>query len=322
MPWARRVMAPDRYRWCLANCDNSAGEENRWPRLSAMRGCKPSSYVLSTRWHGGSRFGTPLASCLPPRAPRRKAWPKSKLLPRCSGGSTSTCASDRTAPSGTIICCSIKWPIWLAASPNPGQFTRPRSRFTNRAVPASPIRTSPRSGGSWRGAPRSAGCRASVAGDSAVYVESAPIVALQTSLHSWAAEAVDPQTLLADLERYEQTDTSTDARQLADDCRHLSWSPDPAVRRLGAVVDEHYRNANVRLAVSAAFLNRFVPQPAAQVAPFRDVIVGADVTGRSTTMTKLTVLLVPDPQRLRLGLEAHGVVTLEHGRHQWPGHVL
>jgi hypothetical protein len=141
------------------------------------------------------------------------------------------------------------------------------------------------------------------------YVEAAPIVAFETGLRSWAAEAVDPQTLLADLERYEQTDKSTDARRLADDCRHLSWSPDPAVRRLGAVVDERYRNANVRLAVAAPFLNRFVPQPAPQVAPFRDVIVGADVTGRSTTLTRLTVLLVPDPQRLRLGLEAHGVVT-------------
>ncbi|HEY1785835.1 MAG TPA: hypothetical protein VGG30_09815, partial [Pirellulales bacterium] len=141
------------------------------------------------------------------------------------------------------------------------------------------------------------------------YVEAAPIVAFQTGLHSWAAEVVDPQALLADLERYEQTDASTEAWRLADDCRYLSWSTDPAARRLGAVVDEHYRNANVRLAVAAPFLNRFVPQPAAQVAPFRDVIVGADVTGRSTTLTRLTVLLVPDPQRLRLGLEAHGVVT-------------
>ncbi len=78
---------------------------------------------------------------------------------------------------------------------------------------------------------------------------------------------------------------------------------------LGAPVDEHYRNANVRVAVAAAFLNRFVPQPATQVAPFRDTIVGADVTGRSTTLAKLTVLLVPDRHRLRLGLEANGVVN-------------
>jgi hypothetical protein len=141
------------------------------------------------------------------------------------------------------------------------------------------------------------------------YVEAAPIKAFQASLRSWAAEPIDPLMLLADLERYEQTDKSTDARRLADDCRYLSWSSDPSTRHLGALVDERYRNANVRLAVTAPFLNRFVPQPVAQVAPFRDVIVGADVTGRSTTVTKLTVLLVPDPQRLRLGLEAHGVVT-------------
>lgn len=141
------------------------------------------------------------------------------------------------------------------------------------------------------------------------YIETAPVAALQTRLHVWAAETVDPQTLLADLEQYEQSERSTDAERLADDCRYLTWSPDPAVRRLGFLVDEHYRNANVRVAVAAAFLNRFVPQPATQVAPFRDTIVGADVTGRSTTLTKLTVLLVPDRHQLRLGLEAHGVVT-------------
>ncbi len=141
------------------------------------------------------------------------------------------------------------------------------------------------------------------------YVEAVPVAALQTRLRVWAAEAVDPQTLLADLERHEQTETSADARRLADDCRYLSWSPDPAERRLGALVDQHYRNANVRLAVAGTFLNRLVPQPPAQTAPFRDTIVGADVTGRSTTLTKLNVILVPDPQRLRLGLEAHGVVT-------------
>ena len=115
--------------------------------------------------------------------------------------------------------------------------------------------------------------------------------------------------MLENLERHEQTESSVDARRLADDCRDLTWSPDPAVRRLGALVDQHYRNANVRLAVAGPFLNRLVPQPPVQTAPFRDTIVGADVTGRSTTATKLTVLLVPDPRRLRLGLEGHGVVT-------------
>jgi hypothetical protein len=140
------------------------------------------------------------------------------------------------------------------------------------------------------------------------YVAAASLAQLQIQLRPWTVEALDLQALLDNLERQEGSELSADAQRLAEDRRQLAWSSDPAARQLGARIDEHYRNANIRLAVAGTFLNRLVPQPPLHEAPFRDTIVGADVTGRSTTRTRLEVVLVPDRNRLRLGLEAHGRV--------------
>ena len=56
-------------------------------------------------------------------------------------------------------------------------------------------------------------------------------------------------------------------------------------------------------------MNRIVPQPDAIAAPVNDVVVNVPVHGCSTTFTKLTVIPVPDPKRIRIGLEANGVVS-------------
>ena len=87
----------------------------------------------------------------------------------------------------------------------------------------------------------------------------------------------------------------------------MCWSPDADSQQLGTRLEEHYRNANIRLAVSQSFLNRFLPQPGA-TPPVRDTIAGAEVEGQSTTYTRLALLLIPDRNRLRMGIEAHGTV--------------
>lgn len=52
--------------------------------------------------------------------------------------------------------------------------------------------------------------------------------------------------------------------------------------------------ANFRLTVSETFLNRLVARENVQPGQVRDVILGAQVTGKSTTVSKLHVDLVPD----------------------------
>jgi hypothetical protein len=111
---------------------------------------------------------------------------------------------------------------------------------------------------------------------------------------------------MTDLERYEHSSLPSDARAVADDWRGLKFAESG---ELSSHLDTHYRNANVRVAVAASLLNRMVPQPETISQPVQDRILDLPVWGRSTTFTKLTVKLVPDLQRIRVGLEARGTVA-------------
>jgi hypothetical protein len=135
-----------------------------------------------------------------------------------------------------------------------------------------------------------------------------PLADLQAQLRSWAAEPVTAKRLLENLERYEYTSLASDARLVADDYRGLNWSAPDEAERLSRQLSTHYRNANVRVAVTGELLNLILPQPDRMVAPVRDVVVNVPVRGNSSTFAKLSVRLIPDARRIRLGLEASGIV--------------
>jgi hypothetical protein len=137
-------------------------------------------------------------------------------------------------------------------------------------------------------------------------IAAGPLALLQVRLRPWAAEGVASSRLMTDLERYEHSSLPSDARAVADDWRGLKFAESG---ELSSHLDTHYRNANVRVAVAAPLLNRMVPQPETISQPVQDRILDLPVWGRSTTFTKLTVKLVPDPQRIRVGLEARGTVA-------------
>ena len=92
------------------------------------------------------------------------------------------------------------------------------------------------------------------------FVSTGPIGALQQELVRHAARAVKPAQLLGHLEQFERSDLITDARRLADDCRNLALSSAESYRQLGVAVEFHYRNANLRVAVTGDLLNRLMPQ--------------------------------------------------------------
>ena len=112
-----------------------------------------------------------------------------------------------------------------------------------------------------------------------------------------------------DLERYEQTGLAADARLLARDCRWLALSPSEKSRQLGDAVDAHYRNANVRVAISGELLNRLIPKRDPEYAKVNDTLLGLPVHGQSLTGTAVRVLLVPDPDRALLALQVTGHVS-------------
>jgi hypothetical protein len=123
------------------------------------------------------------------------------------------------------------------------------------------------------------------------------------------AEPVDSERLLRDIERYERTDLPSDARSLASDCEFLGLANNELQRQLGHRVEMHYRNANLRLAVSADLINRMVPKRGPEYAPVADTVLGIPVRGHSTMVNEVMVRFLPDPQRVRLALEVSGQVA-------------
>jgi len=154
--------------------------------------------------------------------------------------------------------------------------------------------------------------------DQEKFLKTPPFAALDEQLKSRAAELPDLHSLLVSIEHYEHDDRSSNSRAMAMEYDLLRWSSAERVRELAETVNAYYRNANVRVAISADLVNRFLPQNTQQLEAVEDVIQGAWVSGQSNTNTKLRVALVPDRQRWNIGLEANGQVASDTSSSKGP----
>lgn len=141
------------------------------------------------------------------------------------------------------------------------------------------------------------------------FLQSDPFERLRQTLTASVAESIDWGTLIDGLEKHESSATSTDAGRVADAYQRLRWLPGDTHKKLSVAVNNTYRNANVRVAISEELINRFVPGPTAMNEPVMDNIRGADVFGHSQAITRLRIVLLPDQLRWRMGLEARGSVS-------------
>ncbi len=133
-------------------------------------------------------------------------------------------------------------------------------------------------------------------------------VTLARELRAWAGSPIDYARLLSTIERYEQSSRSSDAERLAKYCLMKNWSDTEAVTKLGGQLDQHYRNANIRVAISAELINRLLPAASQQQQAVNDTVLGARVLGRANSTTELRISLLPDPRRWRMGLHAEGAI--------------
>lgn len=134
--------------------------------------------------------------------------------------------------------------------------------------------------------------------------------ALHRRVEFWKAAATQPTTeLLTALEAYERTGLPSDAQRLLRAGASLSSAAEPdGVPAVGKWLQENYRNANFRLAVSAELLNRLLPAVPPTTAPVREHILGVPTRGTSTATTELAVELSPRRGGIELLLHARGVI--------------
>ncbi len=120
-----------------------------------------------------------------------------------------------------------------------------------------------------------------------------------------------PEDLIAlsnSLEAYETTRDPLLAAQVVQQQRVLAASPAAFDRAMADAVEQHYRNANVRVAISAAMINRLVGPERAESRPVRDRIAGAYVHGDSEITARSRVELAPADNEWNLKVQTNGVV--------------
>jgi hypothetical protein len=137
----------------------------------------------------------------------------------------------------------------------------------------------------------------------------ASLQALVEAIRPWASETSDVRAVLAVLEQYEASGLTSDGRALVAVARGLNWSPEGKERQLGRQLDLHYRNANIRVVLTAELINRVAPDPPPTTGVVNDTILNARVNGSSQTTAQLQVKLIPDPLRLHFQVGAEGSVN-------------
>jgi hypothetical protein len=141
------------------------------------------------------------------------------------------------------------------------------------------------------------------------FLTTGPMAALNREMLRNTAEPVESRLLLKHLENYEKSGLPSDAHLLARDCQNLSVSTGAAQHELGDRVEMYFRNANIRVAVTAELLNRMIPKREPEYAPVQDRIQGAEVRGQSLTANEVSVRMIPDPEHVRMALIVNGEVA-------------
>lgn len=152
------------------------------------------------------------------------------------------------------------------------------------------------------------------------FLDGSRLVALRQALDEFVklAAAVDqpynPEKLRTDLvalvgsiEKYEESQSSTDAaavRKAFDTVRKSS--PDQG-NRVASAMSTHYFNFNLRVVASEKFLSKVASETTTKQGAVRDVVLGANVSGNQTTTVTAGVDLKPSNDGIRLQLVIDGV---------------
>ena len=138
---------------------------------------------------------------------------------------------------------------------------------------------------------------------------------LAGAVRPWASSAIDYSSLLHQIERTESNAIDLVTSEIAESMRSLRYASHPRAKQLANNLDVHYRNANLRLAISDRVINHLLPEIPSRRVPVRTNMLGSRVTGVSQVTSKLSVDLIPAENEWRLSLLTDGrVLTRSVGR--------
>ena len=125
---------------------------------------------------------------------------------------------------------------------------------------------------------------------------------LAAHLVVWGRDPQDYRQLLKDVEGLEADSISRVRAPIAASIQVLRLSDQKQQNSVAAVLEKHYRNANLRLSVTGELLERFLPDAEYEIRPVRQRILGADTKGDLAMKTDLSLLLIPDQAAWNVGI--------------------
>jgi hypothetical protein len=135
---------------------------------------------------------------------------------------------------------------------------------------------------------------------------SAEVHRLADQVHPLSIGPVDYRKLVEDIETIESDPVHRCSRGLADAMQSLRFSEHEEQAAVSHAIGLHFRNANLRVAVSEEFINRMMPKNMVTHKPVKQTILGADTRGASQIETSLRVDFKADPSAWNIALELDG----------------
>ena len=130
-------------------------------------------------------------------------------------------------------------------------------------------------------------------------------------IRPWAQRAVDYAALMNQLEQQESNAIDLAAVDIASAVQTLRFAKSPAAVKVSAQINTHYRNANVRFAISERFIELMIPAIEPTSVSVNTQVLGARVSGVSQIQSDLDIDLEPSSDRWLLKLNANGRVETD-----------
>ncbi len=141
------------------------------------------------------------------------------------------------------------------------------------------------------------------------FIDQPEFAELAAHLTSWARQPVDYRQLLVDLELLEEDPINRVRYSLASAVQTLRLSDEPDQQAIAGALNDHYRNANIRLAIAGSLIQRLLPSETYQTRPVRQRILGASTSGDSVVRTEMELKLIPDESAWNVTLGLQGDVV-------------
>jgi hypothetical protein len=141
------------------------------------------------------------------------------------------------------------------------------------------------------------------------FIDQPEFTELAMQLTAWARQPVDYRQLLTDLELLEEDPINRVRHSLASSVQVLRLADEKNQQAIANALNDHYRNANIRLAIAGSLIERFLPQESYQARPVQQRILGANTYGDSVVRTEMGLKLKPDETAWHVTLGVQGDLT-------------